>query len=287
MTQTAHSAIDRTILPVEKALYASDCVFIGSFQCAPSDPHFEDSGPTRNHIFVFPRTTIAIEHEHRRPFISTPHNVTFYNRGQQYRRSAVEPETGDVCDFFAVSDDVLFDALRARDLSAAERREQPFSAPYAQVPASTFRSERALIDRVLAGEADELEVDEAVMWLLDSLLDSVADDAPIASSARERVEHAKRMLATALDRPLTIEEIAGETGTSLYYLCKIFRRHTGMTMSAYRLELRLRLAYDDVRGSRDFLATALRLGFSSHSHFTSAFRSYFGVTPSALRGRSS
>ncbi len=284
MSRTAHAAIDRTILPVEKALYASDRVFIGSFQCGPHDPHFEDSGPTRNHIFVFPRTTVAIEHEHRRPFISTPHNVTFYNRGQQYRRSAVEPETGDVCEFFAVSDDVLLDALIARDRSVAERPEQPFTAPYAQVPASTFRSERALIDRVLAGDADELEVDEAVMWLLDSLLDGVTSEAMIAPSARERVEHAKRMLATALDRPLSIEEIAGETGTSLYYLCKIFRRQAGMTMSAYRLQLRLRLAFDEVRGSRDLLATALSLGFSSHSHFTSAFRSYFGVTPSAVRG---
>jgi AraC-like DNA-binding protein len=27
---------------------------------------------------------------------------------------------------------------------------------------------------------------------------------------------------------------------------------------------------------------ALDLGFSSHSHFTSAFRAYFGRTPSAL-----
>lgn len=285
MSQTAHGAIDRTILPIEKALYASDRVFIGSFQCAPHDPHFEDSGPTRNHIFVFPRTTVAIEHEHQRPFISTPHNVTFYNRGQQYRRSAVEPETGDVCDFFAVSDDVIIDALRARDRSAGDRREQPFTSPYAEIPASTFRSERALIDRVIAGDVDELEVDEAVIRLLDSLLDGVTSEAPLASSARERVEHAKKMLATALDRPLTIEEIAGETGTSLYYLCKIFRRHTGMTMSAYRLQLRLRLAFDEVRGSRDLLATALGLGFSSHSHFTSAFRSYFGVTPSALRGR--
>ncbi|MBA3270667.1 MAG: helix-turn-helix domain-containing protein [Acidobacteria bacterium] len=34
----------------------------------------------------------------------------------------------------------------------------------------------------------------------------------------------------------------------------------------------------------DLLATALDLGYSSHSHFTETFRRSFGITPSAVRG---
>jgi AraC-like DNA-binding protein len=35
--------------------------------------------------------------------------------------------------------------------------------------------------------------------------------------------------------------------------------------------------------SRDLAAIGVDLGFSSHSHFTAAFRACFGVTPSTLR----
>jgi len=35
--------------------------------------------------------------------------------------------------------------------------------------------------------------------------------------------------------------------------------------------------------SRDLAAIGVDLGFSSHSHFTAAFRTCFGVTPSTLR----
>jgi AraC-like DNA-binding protein len=199
----------------------------------------------------------------------------------------VDPETGDQCDFFAVNDRVLLEALRAHDQSVEDRPEQPFTSPYAPVAADTFRSERLLIERIISGEADRLEIEESVLWLLDALFHGMKRAGSLAPSARERVEHAKKMLASHLDAPLSIEEIASETGTSLFHLCKIFRRETGMTMSAYRHQLRLRLAFDEVRTSRDFLSTALALGFSSHSYFTSSFRSYFGVTPSELRRSSS
>jgi AraC-like DNA-binding protein len=34
---------------------------------------------------------------------------------------------------------------------------------------------------------------------------------------------------------------------------------------------------------RDFTDIGLQLGFSSHSHFSAAFRQAFGASPSALR----
>jgi AraC-like DNA-binding protein len=36
-------------------------------------------------------------------------------------------------------------------------------------------------------------------------------------------------------------------------------------------------------GERDLTRLALDLGYSSHSHFTDAFRRSFGVTPSTAR----
>jgi AraC-like DNA-binding protein len=38
-------------------------------------------------------------------------------------------------------------------------------------------------------------------------------------------------------------------------------------------------------GAGDLTRIALDLGFSSHSHFTAAFRRHFGLTPSAFAAR--
>lgn len=283
----ASAAIDRTVLPVEDVLHSSDIAHVGAFHCMPEDPLFHDSGPTRNHIFVFPRTTVAIEHDDRPEFVATPQGITFYNRGQHYRRRAVSPDRGDVCDFFAVAPDVLLDAMRAHDATVDDRTDRPFQFPYIEIPPSIFQRERAAVDLMRSG-ADALDVEEALVWLVDSVMASASSargTTTLPRSAAERVEHAKALLASELERPLSIRTIADATGTSVYYLCKIFRRQTGLTMSTYRLQLRLRHAYDEVAASTDLLDTALRLGFSSHSYFTYAFRSYFGITPSQARDR--
>jgi AraC-like DNA-binding protein len=48
--------------------------------------------------------------------------------------------------------------------------------------------------------------------------------------------------------------------------------------------LRLRLALDRIDDEGcDLTALANELGFSSHSHFTDAFRSLFGAPPSIVR----
>jgi AraC family transcriptional regulator len=54
----------------------------------------------------------------------------------------------------------------------------------------------------------------------------------------------------------------------------------------YRYQLRLRLARAlDLLGEYDDLTTlSLELGFSSHSHFSAAFRQVYGRSPSEFRG---
>jgi len=53
----------------------------------------------------------------------------------------------------------------------------------------------------------------------------------------------------------------------------------------YRYQLRLRLAraLDLLPRVDDLTALGLELGFSSHSHFTTAFRQLYGQSPSAFR----
>jgi AraC-like DNA-binding protein len=281
-------ALNDELLPVETMLFRSSVAMVATFDCSTRSPYFRDSGPTRNHLFVFPRTTIAIRHEGESPFVSTPAGVTFYNRGQRFTRRAVDPAMGDRCDFFAVAPDVLLDAVKEHKPEAEDKPDAPFDESFAEIPPELFVRERRLI-RLLSSEAtDNLVVEEAVVALLDALLASRRGPRrpPISGSSRDRVEFAKALLGAHVVQRVEIRDIARATETSLFHLCKLFRQHTGMTMSTYRTSLRLRLGYDAVTSSSDLLSTALGLGFSSHSHFTSAFRSHFGITPTAVRANS-
>ena len=83
----------------------------------------------------------------------------------------------------------------------------------------------------------------------------------------------------------SLDRIAATLHVSPYHLARLFREQTGYTVHGFRNQVRLRSALDRVRDpGTDLSSLAADLGFSSHSHFTKAFRAAFGVTPSALRG---
>jgi AraC family transcriptional regulator len=81
-------------------------------------------------------------------------------------------------------------------------------------------------------------------------------------------------------------EIAEAIGVSRFHLSRVFRTCTGFSLHGYRNQLRLRAALERLVDPQAALpALAGELGFSSHSHFTAAFKESFGVAPSSLRGR--
>jgi hypothetical protein len=64
----------------------------------------------------------------------------------------------------------------------------------------------------------------------------------------------------------------------------VAKRETGVTLHGYVAGLRLRAALEELaKGCPDLGLLALELGFSSHSHFSAAFRQEFGRPPSAAR----
>ena len=64
------------------------------------------------------------------------------------------------------------------------------------------------------------------------------------------------------------------------YLTQVFQQVEGLPLYRYQLRLRLARALDLIAGHEDLSGLAHDLGFSSHSHFTAAFRQAFGLTPS-------
>ena len=263
-----------------RVVHHSASIRIGAFRSRPGDADFADSGPTRGHLLVFPREAVEIEHADGAPIIAEPNIVMVYNRGQHYTRRALSPD-GDRCEWFAYPAHTVIEAHVANGLRVDDE-ERPFGA-LTHAPSS---ARSYLLARVaFASAGDELIVDELATILLDELLGRVACTRPRAP-ARSHVELAdavRRWLAAHHARSATLEAIARAHAVSVFHLARVFRRATGCTIHAYRTQLRLRAALERLGDGADLSAIALELGFSSHSHFSHAFRRNFGVPPSRWR----
>jgi AraC family transcriptional regulator len=60
----------------------------------------------------------------------------------------------------------------------------------------------------------------------------------------------------------------------------------GAALHEYITQLRLARALAEIPHTDDLTTLALDVGFSSHSHFSAAFRRAFGMTPSQFRDTS-
>jgi len=275
---------------IDHIVFETGLVRIGAFRCHPDHPSFHDSGPIKQHCFVFPWTAVEIQHEHEPGFVGNPNVVTLYNLGQRYVRNAISPE-GDNCDWFGVESELVRDVVSAFDSHVDDHAEQPFIFMRGWSDASTYLLQRRLFTWVTNGEhVDPLAVEETVIELLDRVVRSaystrdVSRKAKIRSSHRDTVHDVETILSGSADTRLSLKGIARDVGLSAYHLCRLFRRVTGMRLHQYRLRFRLRQALSEVVGTRrPLIDIALDAGFSSHSHFTDIFHNEFDATPSSVR----
>jgi AraC-like DNA-binding protein len=135
-----------------------------------------------------------------------------------------------------------------------------------------------------ATEFDPLAAEASLLFLLRSAFqdDERGRRSPGAATAR-MIRQTKEFLAAELGNTLRLMDIARAVGVPPSYLTDVFRRVEGLPVHRYLTHLRLSRALLDLPDTDDLTALALNLGFSSHSHFTFAFRRAFGITPSQFR----
>lgn len=86
------------------------------------------------------------------------------------------------------------------------------------------------------------------------------------------------------DLALGTEQIAAALGISKFYLCRVFKKDVGKTVSDFILEKRL--SYADrllLDGSLTVSDIARAVGYSSTSYFIKKYREYYGVSPGQRR----
>ena len=83
----------------------------------------------------------------------------------------------------------------------------------------------------------------------------------------------------------TLGQIAGECHVNNAYLCRLFRRYDNQSPCQYLLRLKMNYAAQRLQ-QHDALVkkVAAEAGFDDPFHFSRAFTSIFGLSPSAFRG---
>ena len=97
----------------------------------------------------------------------------------------------------------------------------------------------------------------------------------------ERIRHAAELLVKNMQSPPCIDDLSRSIGMSRTKLIKSFPRVFGTSPYEYLRRMRLERAGKLLsKGEMNITETAYWVGYSSSSHFTKAFREYYGMLPS-------
>ena len=288
------SARDQNLLSY-RPLYESPIVGVHDYCC-----HIPQSGPGREEVshannIVLMRHGAFSRHFGRQRVTADVNQAVFFSSDSTYRVSH-PADCGDRGTIFTVAPRVLNDIVRELDPSIDDHPEQPFRFVTGPCDTRIFWRHRELVQRLESAESNPLEplwADVTALQLVADVLESafVQHDLPrqkkrtgTGADHAERTEAAKIYLASRIGERVTLDDVARAVHASPFHLARIFQQHTGVPVHRYLTQLRLRASMERLLdGANDITALALEFGFSSHSHFTDAFRKEFGKAPSEVR----
>jgi AraC-like DNA-binding protein len=230
---------------------------------------------------VFPYRGVYVRHVGYDQTVAEANQVLFFNTSESYRVSHPVPG-GDGSLTVVISEPQLRELapvtfLRAGAMLAFRRQRLRIDAR-AQVLVALLR--HSLHSNI----AEPLEAESLALTLVRRVLGPRTTHAAGASTGRQRlVDRVKLVLASDLARRWTLAEIAAEVRGSPVYLTQVFQQVEGLPLYRYQLRLRLARALDLLGQYDDLTTLSLDLGFSSHSHFSAAFRQAYRRSPTEFK----
>lgn len=264
-----------------QSLLQTPTVTIRDVYCEGShrQPGSEECAATTQ--LVFPYRGVYVRHLGNDQAVAEANQVLFFNAGEEYLVSHPVPG-GDTSLTLIISETLLRElAPRAflRDGGVLAFRQQRLRIdPRSQALVALLR--HSLRQKI----AERLEAESLALTLVQRALGPRTTHAAGGSVGRQRlVDRAKLVLASDLARRWTLAESAAEMRCSPVYLTQIFQQVEGVPLYRYQLRLRLARALDLLAQHDDLTTLGLDLGFSSHSHFSAAFREAYDRSPSEFR----
>jgi AraC-like DNA-binding protein len=100
----------------------------------------------------------------------------------------------------------------------------------------------------------------------------------------QKMHKAREILVENMHAPLSIKDLAHQVGTNEYNLKKYFKEVFGTTVFGYLHDFRMEKSKQQlaVDGSK-ISEVARKLGYKHATHFTAAFKKYYGFLPNKMR----
>lgn len=277
-------------MPLTSAkLLASQDLNVRSVRCRPDHRGMCEVEYQDVDSLVFPLAGSFVKHfGPRAAVLAEPSTVLFFAAGRPYRISHPGP-LHDECLVLEFDPRVMQSALIDIAQIAHLGDSRLFTHTMLTLPAATTRS--LLLWRLRHGISDALEATETGLALLAATVRAAMQEQPPSRTRletrarrRDQVMAVQSMLLASTETSPPLSELAMCAETTPFHLARIFREHVGVPVHEYDIRLRLIRALPDVLDTdRGITEIALDHGFSSHSHFTYAFRRRAGITPNGLR----
>jgi AraC family transcriptional regulator len=266
---------------VTHSLLNSPIVTIRDIYCSGSHKEQSSEECATATQLVFTYRGLFVRHIGADQAVAEANQVLFFNAHEGYRVS--HPVPGGDASIALVIPESQLDQLAPRALLRPG-------------PGCAFRQQRLRIDArnqalvallrhsLRENIAEPLEAEILAFALAQRALGPRTARQPGATVGRQRlVDRVKLVLAGDLARRWTLSEIAAEVHGSPVYLTQVFQQVEGLSLYRYQLRLRLARALDLLGEYDDLTSLGLDLGFSSHSHFSAAFRQVYGRSPSEFK----
>ena len=230
---------------------------------------------------VFPYRGVYVYHVGPDDAVAEANQVVLFNAMESYRVSH-PVEGGDACLSITVGPELLGELAPRHQLREGDppafRRLRLRIDPRAQVLVALLRH------GLTRHGAESLEAETLAFTLMRRALGQRTSHVARGSFGRQKlVDRTKLVLTSDVARRWTLAEIAAEVGVSPVYLTQVFAQVEAVPLYRYHLRLRLARALDLLGQYDNLTALSIDLGFSSHSHFTAAFRQAYGRTPAEFQ----
>lgn len=264
-----------------RVLHETPTLTIRDMRCSGTCRHRSPEECASETHLAFPYRGVFLRHVGRGEAVGEANQLIFFNAGEEYSISH-PADGGDRCLSFQLDESVLRELAPSDQIVAGGmlrfHRQQRGIDPRAQALAALLRH------RLVHRTAEPLEGETMAFALVTRALGERTSHAHAARFGQQKiVDRAKRVLTADVARRWTLAEVGGEVGVSPVYLTQLFRQVEGVPLYRYQLRLRLARALDLLDRADDLTRLGLDLGFSSHSHFTAAFRQAYGVSPRAFQ----
>jgi AraC family transcriptional regulator len=259
-------------------LLDTSVVHVSNVDCRGTCRHRSADECASHTHFVFPFRGLYLRHVGQDQTVADANHVLFFNKDQAYQVS--HPLAGGDTSLVVSLAEPMIGELAPRHLLAT--LETPtFKVQHLRIDARAQALVMLLKHSLRNGSIEPLEAEGLSLTLISRSLGPRTARAPGSTHARRRlVDRVKVLLASDLSRRWTLAGIAAEIRGSPVYLTQAFQQVEGMPLYRYHLHLRLARALDLIAEREDLSALAQDLGFSSHSHFSAAFKRSYGRTPS-------